>query len=348
MKKIIDNLYKSGWEQPDNILKLIRSKDEEVNEYLYKMALRKKREIYGENIFIRGLIEYSNICKRSCKYCGIRAENKLADRYRLAEDDIYGCIDDGYKLGFRTFVLQGGEDGYFSADKLSEIVKTIKDKYPKIAITLSAGEYSYDEYKKMKNSGTDRYLLRHETKSKHLYESVHPNMSYENRERCLRNMKEIGFQIGTGFIVGLPNCTDEYYLLDLDFIRKFQPHMVGIGPFMPQKNTPFFDVAKGELTKTLNLMALSRLIAPKALIPSTTALSTLVKDGRKLGILAGANVIMLNLSPPSAREKYSLYDGKNNDNSDNLITLQTAVKEIEGVGYNALVGSRGDHSDYGE
>lgn len=279
--------------------------------YLYKQAREVSDSIYGKRVFKRGLIEFTNYCKNDCYYCGIRRSNKCAERYRLDKETILSCCARGYDLGFRTFVLQGGEDGYFTDKKICEMVDAIKTQYPDCAITLSIGERSKESYQKYFDAGADRYLLRHETANDAHYSRLHPvEQSLANRKRCLWDLKEIGYQVGCGFMVGSPKQSVETLYEDLRFIKELEPHMVGIGPFIPQQETPFAKEAAGTVEQTLRLLAVIRLIHPHVLLPATTALGTIHEQGRERGILAGANVVMPNLSPVEAREKYKLYDNK--------------------------------------
>lgn len=310
MKELIDKLSKDNYLSKEELLYLLNNLDDESKEYLTNKAHETRMAHYGDKVFLRGLIEFTNYCKNNCIYCGIQAANKNAQRYRLTLEDILQCCSVGYTLGYRTFVLQGGEDPYFTDDRMVEIIHSIKDKYPECAITLSIGEKPYESYKKYFDAGADRYLLRHETASKRLYESLHPNMSFENRIRCLYNLKEIGFQVGAGFMVGLPNQSNEDIVEDLMFLKKLQPHMVGIGPFIPHKDTILSKEKAGSLKATVTLLCIIRLLLPSVLLPATTALGSIHPLGREKGIKAGANVVMPNLSPTNVRAKYTLYDGK--------------------------------------
>ncbi len=305
-------------------------------------AVKIRKTVYGNSVFIRGLIEVSNICRNDCLYCGIRKSNTHCDRYRLTPMQILDCCREGYLLGFRTFVLQGGEDSQFSAKNICELVDKIKSKYPDCAVTLSLGEYSKTEYLSMFNAGADRYLLRHETADKEHYEKLHPaNMSFENRMQCLYNLKEIGFQTGCGFMVGSPYQTNETMAKDLKFIETFSPDMCGIGPFIPHKDTPFHDMPAGTLELTCFLLSIIRLIHPNVLLPATTALGTIHPKGRELGILAGANVVMPNLSPVNVRNKYLLYDNKICTGEESAQCIKCLKNRIESVGYE-IVTDRGD------
>ena len=280
-------------------------------EYLYQQARIVADEVYGKRVFKRGLIEFTNYCKNDCYYCGIRRSNSCVERYRLEKDTILACCKKGYELGFRTFVLQGGEDGYFTDERICEIIGAIRTTYPDCAITLSIGEKSKESYQKYFEAGANRYLLRHETANEMHYARLHPQeLTLKNRKQCLWDLKEIGYQVGCGFMVGSPEQTIETLYEDLCFIKELQPHMVGIGPFIPQQATPFAKKKAGTLEQTLRLLAIIRLLHPHVLLPATTALGTIHEQGRELGILAGANVVMPNLSPTDVREKYKLYDNK--------------------------------------
>lgn len=304
---------------------------------------RAAREIhYGKSVYIRGLIEVSNICRNNCLYCGIRAENSKCDRYRLSEEDILLCADEGYRLGFRTFVIQGGEDGAFTDDFVCGVVEKIKAKYPDCAVTLSLGERSYASYKRLFDSGADRYLLRHETADKEHYKKLHPpQMSFDNRMECLQALKEIGYQTGCGFMVGSPFQTNALLAKDLKFVEEFAPAMCGIGPFIPHAATPFADFPAGSAEVTCYLLSIIRLIHPKILLPATTALGTILPNGRELGIKSGANVVMPNLSPVSVRKKYELYDNKICTGDEAAQCIKCLSARVASTGYE-IVTDRGD------
>lgn len=321
---------------------LIEQRTMEAAEYLAKQAVKVRGEIYGNTVFVRGLIEISNICKNDCLYCGIRKSNQNAQRYRLSSEEILECCKEGYELGFRTFVLQGGEDGYYSDKRLCALIHEIKGFYPDCAVTLSLGERTRESYQRLFDAGADRYLLRHETADKVHYGKLHPKeMSYESRMCCLQDLKEIGYQTGCGFMVGSPFQTSRQLAEDLKFIEMFQPQMCGIGPFIPHKDTPFVEKSAGEVELTCYLLSIIRLICPNILLPATTALGTLEENGRERGILAGANVVMPNLSPTSVRKKYRLYDNKISDGAESAQCIEELKKRMNAIGYE-VVTDRGD------
>ncbi len=340
MKNLIDKLRTTKDLSNDELRELIESS--EFDSYLFSVADEVRRSVYGTDIYIRGLIELTNYCKNDCYYCGIRRSNKCAERYRLSKEDIMECCKSGYELGFRTFVLQGGEDAFFSDEILCDIVSSIKKEYPDCAVTLSLGERSYESYKRLYDAGADRYLLRHETALTEHYRRLHPdNMTLENRKACLFNLKEIGYQVGAGFMVGSPYQTTDNLIADLRFLQELQPSMIGIGPFLTHKDTPFKDFENGSLELSLRMLAILRLMFPYALLPSTTALGTADKDGREKGIKAGGNVVMPNLSPSSVRKKYELYDDKICTGDEAAESLLNLSKRMESIGYKIVV-SRGD------
>lgn len=342
-KRLIDKLEATSMLTKEEWVALIESRNEGVAAYLFEKARKCQYQYYGNRIYTRGLIEFTNYCKNDCKYCGIRRSNGRAERYRLTEEEILSCCENGYGLGFRTFVLQGGEDPYFTDEKICHLLKRIKEKYPDCALTLSIGEKSRQSYQAYFDAGADRYLLRHETADEKHYSSLHPpELSLQNRIRCLYDLKEIGYQTGCGFMVGSPGQTTESIYKDLQFIRQFLPHMVGIGPFIPQKDTPYGKEPAGSLQMTLKLLSIIRLIHPHVLLPSTTALGTIHPKGRELGILAGANVVMPNLSPVTVRKKYALYDNKICTGDEAAECRQCMEKRMEAVGYH-IVTARGDY-----
>lgn len=326
----------------DEYRELIDGRNEDLAEKLAEYAVAERKKYYGNRIYIRGLIEISNICKNNCLYCGIRCSNTNCSRYRLSPDEILECCHEGYKLGFRTFVLQGGEDPFFTDDMLCCILEEIKGLYPDCAVTLSLGERSRESYARLKAAGADRYLLRHETATEEHYKLLHPEqMHFQNRMRCLKDLKELGFQTGCGFMVGSPFQTSLHLARDLQFVEEFQPQMCGIGPFIPHNDTPFWDKAAGTAELTCYLLSILRLIQPKLLLPATTALDSILPQGRKMGILAGANVIMPNLSPPSVREKYTLYNSKAIDGLEAAESKHKLEAAMASIGYE-IVTHRGD------
>lgn len=324
---------------------LIENRSEEAAKLLAGLAVDVRKTIYKNTVFIRGLIEISNICKNDCLYCGIRKSNKSCERYRLTQEQILSCAEEGYALGFRTFVLQGGEDAYFTDDVLCKIIKSLKSHYPECAVTLSLGERSAESYKKLYDAGTDRYLLRHETADKNHYEKLHPfDMFFEHRMKCLNDLKKIGYQTGCGFMVGSPYQTSRTLAEDLKFIEVFQPDMCGIGPFIPHKDTPFKEQKAGSVELTCYLLSIIRLIYPLVLLPSTTALGTIHPFGRELGIQAGANVVMPNLSPCSVRKKYELYNNKICTGAESAQEIDNLKQRVKAIGYE-IVTDRGDRKN---
>lgn len=326
-----------------DLTELLTTLNEEEEQFLYDNARQVREEIYGKDVFIRGLIEFTDHCRNDCTYCGIRASNKNAERYRLTEEEIMECVKLGHELGFRTFVLQGGEDMYFTDDMMCEIISSIKTECPDSAVTLSVGERSRETYQRYFDAGADRFLLRHETITPEHYSFLHEGkMSIDTRLHCLKNLKEIGFQTGCGMMIGSPGQTVEHLVNDLLFIKDFKPHMAGMGPFIPHKDTPFKDKSAGSLEDTLHMLSVVRLMLPEILLPATTALGTIVPTGREMGILAGANVVMPNLSPVSVREKYKLYDGKISTGEEAAECLEGLAKRIESIDYKISF-VRGDH-----
>ena len=307
--ELVENLSAER-DLPDAQLKALLETDR-MDEALFRAADHRRRAIYGNDVYIRGLIEFTNYCRNNCYYCGIRRDNPRAERYRLSREEILSCCAEGYRLGFRTFVLQGGEDPYYTDDRIYQIVSQIRTRYPDCAITLSIGEKSRESYQAFFDAGANRYLLRHETANEQHYRKLHPDsMSLQNRKRCLYDLKQIGYQVGSGFMVGSPCQTTENLIEDLRFLQDLQPAMIGIGPYITHAETPFASFASGSLELTLRLIAVLRLMFPYALIPATTALGTIHPRGRELGLKAGANVVMPNLSPVQERKLYDLYDNK--------------------------------------
>lgn len=343
--ELIDKLNIENNLEKEELLYILENIDENSRQYLMDKAHSTRMKIYDDKVYMRGLIEISNYCKRFCKYCGINAQNKNVDRYRLTLEQILHCAEIGYDLGYRTFVLQGGEDSYYTDEKIVEIVTSIKSKYPDVAITLSIGEKSYESYKKYYDAGADRYLLRHETANKELYESIHINSIFEERIESLKNLKKIGYQVGAGFMVGIPNQTKENLVEDLIFLKQLQPEMIGIGPFIPHKDTVYKDEIGGTLEDTITMVALTRLMLPNALLPATTALGSIDPMGREKGIKAGGNVVMPNLSPTNVREKYSLYDGKICTGDEAAECRLCIENRIVSAGFSIDM-SRGDHINW--
>ena len=321
---------------------LVESYNEENARELAELAVAERKKYYSNTVFIRGLIEISNICKNNCLYCGIRRDNRDCERYRLNKDEILSCCEEGYELGFRTFVMQGGEDAYFTDEVLCDIISSIKEKYPDCAITLSLGERTYESYKRLYDAGADRYLLRHETADEEHYARLHPSsMSFRTRMNALEDLKKIGFQVGCGFMVNSPYQTSETIAKDLKFIEEFQPHMCGIGPFIPHKATPFANREAGGVGFTCYLLSIIRLIRTNILLPATTALGSIEENGREKGILAGANVVMPNLSPYENRRKYELYNNKLFGSAESAQAILDLKKRMNAIGYEVVV-DRGD------
>jgi biotin synthase len=311
VKQLIDKLQETNHLEREEFLYVLRNICLEDLEYLKDKADQVRNETYGKRVFMRGLIECSNYCKQACNYCGIRAMNTNVDRYRLDKDTILDCAREGYRLGYRTFVLQSGEDPKFDDDLMCDIVSSIKQEFPDTAVTLSVGEKTKEQYQKYYDAGADRYLLRHETANKYHYEKLHPDsMSFRNRMECLQNLKEIGYQTGCGIMINSPGQTDETLADDLEFIASFKPHMVGIGPFLNHSETPFAGFDDGTINQTSVMVSLVRLLLPEVLLPATTALGTLDNKGREMVLKAGANVVMPNLSPTEQRVKYEIYENK--------------------------------------
>lgn len=340
-EKLAEKLIDTHSLTEEEYAELIRSR-EEVRDTLRSAAVRERKAIYGNKVFTRGLIEISSYCKNDCLYCGIRRSNSNAERYRLTPDEILECADRGYELGFRTFVMQGGEDAYFTDERLVPLITEIKRRHPDCAVTLSLGERSFESYKRLREAGADRYLLRHETADEEHYKKLHPaEMSFENRMRCLKNLRALGYQVGCGFMVGSPFQTPETLAKDLKFIESFKPEMCGIGPFVPHHETPFAKHMAGTLELTCFLLSVIRIIHPPVLLPATTALGTIDPMGRERGILCGANVVMPNLSPVSVRKKYELYDNKICTGEEAAECRGCLERRMESIGYR-IVAERGD------
>ncbi len=339
---LIDKLEREHSLSETEYRALIEGRNEALAADLRDRAVRVRKAVYGNAVFVRGLIEISSYCKNNCYYCGIRGGNPKAERYRLAPEDILACCREGWALGFRTFVLQGGEDPWFTDERLCPLLRQIKAEFPDCAVTLSLGERSQESYRRLYDAGADRYLLRHETADKPHYESLHPAaMSWDRRMECLRELKQIGYQVGCGFMVGSPGQTARELAKDLKFIEEFHPAMCGIGPFIPHKDTPFGDRPGGSVELSCYLLSILRLIQPNLLLPATTALGTLDPRGREKGIQSGANVVMPNLSPVSVRKKYMLYDNKICTGEESAQCRGCLSARMAGIGYE-LVTDRGD------
>ncbi len=324
---------------------LLSAWDDSDREYAAGIARELAAARFGRYVFVRGIVEFSNVCRNDCLYCGIRKSNLNFERYRLNEEEIIECCDAGYEYGFRTFVLQSGEDATYSPERLAALVRTLKTKHPDCAVTLSVGELERAEYQMLFDAGADRYLLRHETADPEHYAKLHmPDQSWERRMRCLRDLKEIGFQTGCGFMVGSPYQTPDTLAKDMEFITEFRPAMIGIGPFIPHCDTPFRDEPAGSVELTLFLLSLCRILLPDVLLPATTALGTMDPTGREKGVLAGANVIMPNLSPEQVRAKYMLYNNKTAVDVDTHVTRSDLQARLRKIGYSIKV-SRGDYGE---
>ena len=334
MINIIDKLYQKHALTAEEYRSLLLCQDTEINGYLQEKAQQTTLDRFGNSVFIRGLIEISNRCRNNCLYCGIRKGNTMVSRYALSRETILRCCREGYELGFRTFVLQGGEDASQTDDWIAETVASIRREFSDCAITLSLGEKSREAYQRFFDAGANRYLLRHETFNEMHYRKLHPSeMSRDNRLQCLQWLKDIGYQTGTGIMVGSPGQTIDHLVEDLLFIERFRPEMIGIGPFIPHADTPFANQPAGSIELTLKLLSIFRLMHPSALIPATTALASLSPDGRERGILAGANVVMPNLSPSDVREKYTLYNHKAAFGSEAAEGLKLLEKQLNKIGY---------------
>jgi len=342
MTELVEKLYRTSDLTDAELKALIETDSPEVAELLKKRADEVRQRHYGKKVFLRGLIEVSSYCKNDCLYCGIRRSNKSAERYRLTREQIMLCAENGYGLGFRTFVMQGGEDSFFTDDFMCGVISELREKYPDCAITLSLGERSCESYRRMKEAGADRYLLRHEAADEQLYASLHPSeMSLAHRKQCLYDLRSLGYQVGAGFMVGAPNQTADHLIADLRFLQELKPQMIGIGPFVPHHDTPFADEKGGTLELTLRLLGILRLMFPKVLLPATTALGTIAPNGRELGLQTGCNVVMPNLSPVDVRKKYELYDNKictGEEAAECRVCLQ---RRIEAAGYE-VAAERGD------
>ena len=343
LQQLIDKLHRERNLSHAEWTTLIAGRTPELAEYLFSLAREERHQYYGHGVYVRGLIEFTNYCRNDCLYCGIRKSNLNANRYRLTEEEILSCCQSGYSLGFRTFVLQSGEDLSYTTADICRIVSKIRNRHPDCAVTLSIGEKSRSEYQAYYDAGAERYLLRQETSNPGHYRRLHPpELSIENRKRCLYDLREIGYQVGCGIMVGTPGQTPEYIIEDLRFMQKLDPQMIGIGPFIHHKDTPFRNQPDGTLQDTLHLLAILRLMFPHILLPATTALGTIHPLGREMGIKAGANVVMPNLSPRGVRKKYLLYDGKICTGDEAAECRACMERRIAAAGYKVVV-SRGDY-----
>lgn len=341
--KRIETLRKENFLPEEELAQLLETAGSEDKKYAALTARAVADEVFGKKIYFRALVEISNYCRNNCYYCGVRKANRDIYRYRLNEEDILSACSEAYSFGLRTFVLQGGEDAYYTDERLCRLINEIKNKYPDCAVTLSLGEKTRESYQALFDAGADRYLLRHETADCEHYSRLHPEeMSFTNRMRCLGDLREIGFQTGCGFMVGSPYQTTETLVKDLMYIKEFDPQMVGIGPFIPHKDTPLRDFRAGSADDTVFLLSLIRLLVPHAMLPATTALGTISQCGRERGILAGANVLMPNVSPYEARSNYKIYENKLGSEDDSSDSVETSKRLVENMEYEVHVG-RGDY-----
>ena len=340
--KLVEKLIQNRILSKEEFVELLSNSNAEDQEVLRNEAVRLREKYYGHDVYIRGLIEFTNYCRNNCYYCGIRRDNRHLERYRLTKEEILSCCESGYRLGYRTFVLQGGEDPWFNDDRMEDIVRSIRTAYPDCAITLSIGERSRESYQRLKEAGADRYLLRHETANEAHYRKLHPEeMSLANRKECLYTLKELGYQVGAGFMVGAPGQTFECLAEDLIFLHDLQPEMIGIGPFLPHHETPFAHEEKGSYDLTIFLLSVLRVMFPNVLLPATTALGTIKATGREQGMLAGCNVVMPNLSPVANRKQYELYDNKICTGDEAAECRGCMENRMASVGYHLVV-NRGD------
>ncbi len=341
---LIDKLADNHLLKKDEYLFILNNISTYELKYLYNKAYEEKAKYYQDRVYLRGLIEISNYCKMGCKYCGINVLNKNVSRYRLSIDEIIDCCEKAYNLGYKTFVLQGGEDPFFTDDILIYLLKRIKNSLPNTRITLSLGERSKESYLKLYNHGADRYLLRHETASRRLYNHLHPDfMSFDNRRECLDNLNEIGYQTGAGFMVGSPTQTNEDLVEDLIYLKELNPHMIGIGPYLCHEDTELKGNLSGTIDETLVMVSLIRLILPKALIPATTALGSLAEDGREKALKTGANVLMTNIGPSEQKAKYEIYQNKVCNTDENV--MKTIQQNLKKDGHQLDLNT-GDHIDF--
>lgn len=345
-KNIIDKLTEGEFLNHEEWMILLGELSDDDQSYLHEKAAEVAKMHFGNGIFVRALLEISSYCRNNCYYCGIRCGNKNAQRYRLSKEEILECCKEGNILGFNTFVLQGGEDPHQTDEWIVDIVKSIRQAYPDKAITLSVGERSHEAYLAFKEAGANRFLLRHETRNDDHYLQLHPSsMSAEKRRDCLMTLKHLGFQTGSGMMIGSPGQTDEYLYEDIRFLEHLQPEMIGIGPFIPASNTPFENCSAGSAEKTTLIISLLRLRFPKALIPATTALSSLCHNGMEQAILAGANVVMPNISPAEQRKKYSIYNNKKSTGAESAQQMQQLEERLNAIGYHINY-DRGDYNTF--
>lgn len=348
MKELIERLERERDLTNAEFAVLLDQSSGADRDFLFERARAVRDVHYGRKVYIRGLIELTNYCKNDCLYCGIRKSNASCERYRLTKEQILSCCESGYALGFRTFVLQGGEDGWYTDERMTDIVRAMRQAYPDCAITLSLGERGRESFKRLYDAGANRYLLRHETADEAHYARLHPvSMTLTHRLQCLRDLKEIGFQTGAGFMVGSPYQTTECIVRDFRFLRELKPQMVGLGPFIPHHATPLKDFPAGSTERTLLCLSIVRLLLPNVLLPATTALATIDGDGRIKGMNAGCNVVMPNLSPLEDRSKYLLYDNKASSGDEAAESLRALREHLAAAGYEVVI-DRGDYKGEGK
>lgn len=342
---LLEKVYQTNDLTKEEITYLLENITHADREILYRYALKTKQAYYGDKVYLRGLIEFSNICRQDCRYCGIRASNAKVERYRLTPEEILTCCAQGYKLGYRTFVLQSGEDLWYTEEIFIDLIRAIRKSYPEVAITLSIGERRPETYQRLFAAGADRFLMRHETASQELYEKLHPTMLFDDRRACLSALKDLGYQVGAGFMVGLPGQTPADLADDLRYLKEFHPDMIGIGPFIPHSETPLGAEKGGTLKDTLVMVALARLLIPDSLIPATTALGTLDPQGRELALKAGANVVMPIITPTSVRKQYELYENKICGDDHPEDCRYCIERRIQAAGFDVDLG-RGDSRQF--
>lgn len=348
MKELIERLERERDLTNAEFAVLLDQSSGADRDFLFERARTVRDAHYGRKVYIRGLIELTNYCKNDCLYCGIRKSNASCERYRLTKEQILSCCESGYALGFRTFVLQGGEDGWYTDERMTDIVRAMRQAYPDCAITLSLGERGRESFKRLYDAGANRYLLRHETADEAHYARLHPvSMTLTQRLQCLRDLKEIGFQTGAGFMVGSPYQTTECIVRDFRFLQELKPQMVGLGPFIPHHATPLKDFPAGSTERTLLCLSIVRLLLPNVLLPATTALATIDGDGRIKGMNAGCNVVMPNLSPLEDRSKYLLYDNKASSGEEAAESLRALREHLAAAGYEVVI-DRGDYKGEGK